>query len=71
MVPPFASFYHYEPTAEETIGFDIPKANQILDDAGVMPIPMATEYETIRRQGTDLQIPVHPSLRVRHRRPAG
>ena len=34
IVPPFASYYHYEPTAEEAIGFDIAKANQILDDAG-------------------------------------
>jgi len=34
IVPPFASFYHYEPTAEEAVGFDIAKANQILDDAG-------------------------------------
>jgi len=34
IVPPFASFYHYEPTADEAIGFDINKANQILDDAG-------------------------------------
>jgi peptide/nickel transport system substrate-binding protein len=34
IVPPFASFYHYEPTADEAIGFDIAKANQILEDAG-------------------------------------
>jgi peptide/nickel transport system substrate-binding protein len=34
IVPPFASFYHYEPTPEEAIGFDIAKANQLLDDAG-------------------------------------
>ena len=34
IVPPFASFYHYQPTADETIGFNIDKAKQILDDAG-------------------------------------
>jgi peptide/nickel transport system substrate-binding protein len=34
IVPPFATFYHYEPTPDETIGFDIDKANQMLDDAG-------------------------------------
>ncbi len=34
VVPPFASTFHYEPTADEAIGFDINKANQILDDAG-------------------------------------
>jgi peptide/nickel transport system substrate-binding protein len=33
VVPPFATFYHYQPTADETIGFSIDKANQILDDA--------------------------------------
>ena len=30
----FASTFHYEPTADEAIGFDINKSNQILDDAG-------------------------------------
>jgi peptide/nickel transport system substrate-binding protein len=34
IVPPFSAYYHYEPTAEETIGFDIAKANEILDTAG-------------------------------------
>lgn len=34
IVPPFASFYHYEPAAEEALGFDIARANQLLDDAG-------------------------------------
>jgi len=34
VVPPFATFYHYQPTPDETIGFSIDKANQILDDAG-------------------------------------
>jgi peptide/nickel transport system substrate-binding protein len=34
IVPPFATFYHYQPTPDETIGFSIDKANQILDDAG-------------------------------------
>jgi peptide/nickel transport system substrate-binding protein len=34
IVPPFATFYHYTPTPDETIGFSIDKANQILDDAG-------------------------------------
>jgi peptide/nickel transport system substrate-binding protein len=33
IVPPFATFYHYQPTPDETIGFSIDKANQILDDA--------------------------------------
>jgi len=33
VVPPFATFYHYQPTPDETIGFSIDKANQILDDA--------------------------------------
>jgi peptide/nickel transport system substrate-binding protein len=34
IVPPFASFYHYQPTADETIGFSIDEAKQILADAG-------------------------------------
>ena len=34
IVPPFASFYHWEPTGDQVIGFDIAKANQMLDDAG-------------------------------------
>ncbi|HEX3299564.1 MAG TPA: ABC transporter substrate-binding protein [Actinomycetota bacterium] len=34
VVPPFASFYHYNPTPDEMIGFDINKAKQILADAG-------------------------------------
>jgi peptide/nickel transport system substrate-binding protein len=34
VVPPFATFYHYQPTPDETIGFNIDTANQILDDAG-------------------------------------
>jgi len=34
IVPPFASTYHWEPTGTDLIGFDIAKANQILDDAG-------------------------------------
>ena len=34
IVPPFATFYHYNPTPDETIGFSIDKANQILDQAG-------------------------------------
>jgi peptide/nickel transport system substrate-binding protein len=34
IVPPFASFYHWEPPAEEVVGFNIEQANQMLDDAG-------------------------------------
>ena len=34
IVPPFSSVFHYEPTAEEKIGFDLDKANQMLQDAG-------------------------------------
>ena len=34
IVPPFSQTYHWEPTADQAIGFDIAKANQILDDAG-------------------------------------
>ncbi len=34
IVPPFSTFYHYQPTADEAIGFDIDKAKQILADAG-------------------------------------
>ncbi len=34
IVPPFASYWHYAPTAEETFAFDIVKANEILDTAG-------------------------------------
>jgi peptide/nickel transport system substrate-binding protein len=34
IVPPFASTYHWEPPADQAIGFDIAKANQMLDDAG-------------------------------------
>lgn len=34
IVPPFSSFYHYEPTAEEAITFDIAGANQLLEDNG-------------------------------------
>ncbi len=34
IVPPFASFYHYQPTADETIGFNIDTAKQMLDQAG-------------------------------------
>jgi peptide/nickel transport system substrate-binding protein len=33
IVPPFASTYHWEPTGDQLIGFDIAKANQMLDDA--------------------------------------
>jgi len=33
VIPPFSAFYHYQPTADETIGFSVDKANQILDDA--------------------------------------
>jgi peptide/nickel transport system substrate-binding protein len=33
IVPPFASTYHWEPPADQAIGFDIAKANQMLDDA--------------------------------------
>jgi peptide/nickel transport system substrate-binding protein len=36
IVPPFAKEYHWEPPADQLIGFDIAKANQILDDAGYM-----------------------------------
>ncbi|HUG87817.1 MAG TPA: ABC transporter substrate-binding protein [Actinomycetota bacterium] len=34
IVPPVTDFYHYEPTPEETIPFDIDEANRLLDDAG-------------------------------------
>jgi len=34
IVPPYSSVFHYEPTADEKIGFDIDKANQMLEDAG-------------------------------------
>ncbi len=34
VVPPFSTFYHFQPTPEETIGFDIDKGKQILADAG-------------------------------------
>jgi len=34
IVPPFSQTFHYEPTGDEVIGFDIAHANQILDDAG-------------------------------------
>ena len=34
IVPPFASTYHWEPTGTDLIGFDIAKANDILDQAG-------------------------------------
>ena len=44
IVPPFASFYHYEPTADEAIGFDVNKANQMLDDAGYVD----TDGDSIR-----------------------
>ena len=34
IVPPVTDFYHYEPTPEETIPFDIAEANRLLDEAG-------------------------------------
>ncbi len=34
IVPPFSTVFHYEPTADEKIGFDVDKANQMLEDAG-------------------------------------
>jgi peptide/nickel transport system substrate-binding protein len=34
IVPPFSSFYHWQPTADETIGFNIDTAKQMLADAG-------------------------------------
>jgi peptide/nickel transport system substrate-binding protein len=34
IVPPFSTFYHYNPTPDEAIGFSIDKAKQILADAG-------------------------------------
>ncbi len=34
VVPPFSSFYHWQPTADETIGFNIDTAKQMLADAG-------------------------------------
>lgn len=34
IVPPFSAAYHYEPTADELLDFDIDEANSILDDAG-------------------------------------
>jgi peptide/nickel transport system substrate-binding protein len=34
VVPPFSVFYHYEPTGDEVIPFDIAGANQLLDDNG-------------------------------------
>jgi len=36
IVPPFASQWHYEPTADELVTFDIAQANQMLDDAGYL-----------------------------------
>jgi peptide/nickel transport system substrate-binding protein len=33
VVPPFSQTYHWEPTGDQVIGFDIAKSNQILDDA--------------------------------------
>ena len=34
IVPPFSSFYHWQPTADETIGFNLDTAKQMLADAG-------------------------------------
>lgn len=34
IVPPAISFYHYTPTAEETLGFDPKEAESLLDQAG-------------------------------------
>jgi peptide/nickel transport system substrate-binding protein len=34
IVPPFASFYHWEPPADQAVTFDIAGANQLLEDAG-------------------------------------
>jgi peptide/nickel transport system substrate-binding protein len=34
IVPSGFAQYHWEPSADQTIGFDIPEANKILDDAG-------------------------------------
>ena len=34
IVPPFASFYHWEPPADQVIPFDIAGANKLLDDNG-------------------------------------
>lgn len=34
IVPPFSQVFHYEPTSEELVGFNIDTANQMLDDAG-------------------------------------
>jgi peptide/nickel transport system substrate-binding protein len=34
IVPPFASTYHWEPTGDQVIGFDIQHANDLLDQAG-------------------------------------
>jgi peptide/nickel transport system substrate-binding protein len=34
IVPPFASYWHYEPTGEEVIGFDLERAKSMLEDAG-------------------------------------
>ena len=34
VIPPFASAYHWEPTGDQVIGFDIAKANDMLEQAG-------------------------------------
>ena len=34
IVPPFAVNFHYDPTPEELVTFDVAKANQMLEDAG-------------------------------------
>ena len=36
IVPPFASQWHYEPSEDEKIGFDIAHANELLDEAGYL-----------------------------------
>jgi peptide/nickel transport system substrate-binding protein len=36
IVPPVTDFYHYEPTEDELIQFDLDEANRLLDEAGYL-----------------------------------
>ena len=69
VVPPFATFYHYQPTPDETIGFSIDKANQILDDALQGHRQQRHTQRSENRSGPEP--PPDPAVGIRHRRPPG
>jgi peptide/nickel transport system substrate-binding protein len=44
-IPPVSTFWHYEPTADELIEYDITAANELLEEAGYID---STDSDTIR-----------------------